>query len=147
MNSEIDDCHMKAMKTIFSSSGGKDQEIPRAVQECGWRNSPPLTAAAGKRSQAGRSLKEMTRSGFTPLQKTVTYRNPVSIYFMEKWLDMKKIYCIYKVMNTHLGCEGQTTPKHISPGSEHVLEGVSVVEAVQEWWQCGPLIQKGAQRF
>lgn len=35
-------------------------------------------------------------------------------------------------MNTHLGCEGQMTPKHISPGSEHVLAGVSVAGAVQE---------------
>lgn len=44
----------------------------------------------------------------------------------------EKKYMVYKVLNTHLGCEGQMTPKHISPGSEHVPAGVSVVEAVQE---------------
>lgn len=35
-------------------------------------------------------------------------------------------------MTTYLGCEGQMTPKHISPGSERVLAGVSGVEAAHE---------------
>ncbi len=86
-------CHMKATKTIiFPVKGRKVQEILWTLQVSEWWNSPLLTAGAGKRSQAGRSLKEWTRSVFTPFQINVTQGIHCTILQLQRRENMYNSY-------------------------------------------------------
>lgn len=72
---------------------------------------------------------------FTQLQITAHRNNDTTSEFLSKACvcDFCCVACSY------LGCEGQTTPRRISPESVHVLVAASEVEAAQENNKVGPL--------
>lgn len=130
MNSKIDDCHMKAMKTIFFLFGWEGSGNPESCARM-WMMKLTTTDCSSRKTFSGRKVsKGDDKSWVYTTSNNCHLQEPCINLFDGKMIRHENY--IHKVMNAHLGCEGQMTPKHISPGFEHVLAGVSVVEAVQE---------------
>lgn len=92
------------------------------------------TDCSSRKTLSGRTVSagEDKSSAQTPELQETGHRRALSMQ------RERRVASVRAFRSTHLGCEGRTTPRRISPGSERVLAGASGAEAVQEPAGVGP---------